>query len=31
MEYDEEKVDEYTLALLYLVTYKRQEGYDARA
>ena len=31
MEYDEGKVDEYTLALLYLVTHDRQEGYGARA
>ena len=31
MEYDEDKVDEYTLALLYLVTHNRQEGYGAKA
>jgi hypothetical protein len=31
MEFDEEKVDEYTLALLYLVTWERKEGYGARA
>ncbi len=31
MEYDEGKVDEYTLALLYLVTHDRQEGCGARA
>ncbi len=31
MEYDEEKVDEYTLALLYLVTHNREEGFGARA
>ena len=31
MEYDKNKVDEYTLALLYLVTHERQEGYGARA
>jgi hypothetical protein len=31
MEYDEEKVDEYTLALLYLVTHDREEGFGARA
>ena len=31
MEYDKDKVDEYTLALLYLVTHDRQEGYGARA
>jgi len=30
MEYDEDKVDEYTLALLYLVTHDRQEGCGAR-
>ena len=30
MEYDEEKVDEYTLALLYLVTHNREEGFGAR-
>lgn len=29
--YDEDKVDEYTLALLYLVTHERQEGFGARA
>ena len=26
MDYDEEKVDEFTLALLYLVVHERQEG-----
>ena len=31
MEYDKDKVDEFTLALLYLVTHDRQEGYGARA
>jgi len=31
VEYDEGKVDEYTLALLYLVTHDRQEGCGARA
>jgi hypothetical protein len=31
MECDEDKVDEYTLALLYLVTHDRHEGYGARA
>jgi Domain of unknown function (DUF6429) len=31
MEYDEGKVDEYTLALLYLVAQDRQDGYGARA
>ena len=31
MEYDEEKVDEITLALLYLVVHDRQEGFGARA
>ena len=31
MEYDEDKVDECTLALLYLVTHDRQEGCGARA
>jgi hypothetical protein len=31
MEYDEEKVDEYTLALLYLVTHNREKGFGARA
>jgi hypothetical protein len=31
VEYDEDKVDEYTLALLYLVTHDRHEGYGARA
>jgi len=27
MNYDEDKIDEYTLALLYLVTHQRQEGF----
>ena len=31
MEYDKDKVDEFTLALLYLVTHDHQEGYGARA
>lgn len=31
MEYDQEKVDEMTLALLYLVTTEREEGLGARA
>ena len=31
MEYDEEKIDEYTLALLYLVSHDREEGFGARA
>lgn len=31
MDFDEDKIDEYTLALLYLVTYGRHEGLGARA
>ena len=31
MDYDKEKVDEYTLALLYLVAHEREEGFGARA
>ncbi len=31
MDYNKGKVGEYTLALLYLVTYERQEGLGARA
>ena len=31
MEYDKDKVDEYTLALLYLVIHERQKVYGARA
>jgi len=31
MNYDEDKIDEYTLALLYLVTHERHEGLGARA
>ena len=31
MDYDEEKVDEYTLALLYLVVHDRQKKFGARA
>ena len=30
MDYDKDKVDEFTLALLYLVTRERQEGLGAR-
>jgi hypothetical protein len=31
MNYDEDKIDEYTLALLYLVAHERYEGMGARA
>jgi hypothetical protein len=31
MNYDEDKVDDFTLALLYLVAHEREEGYGARA
>jgi len=31
MDYDKDKVDEYTLALLLLVSHNREEGYGARA
>lgn len=31
MNFDEDKVDEFTLALLYLVTHERHEGLGARA
>ena len=31
MDYDEEKVDEFNLALLYLVVHDGQEGFGARA
>jgi hypothetical protein len=31
MDYDQDKVDEYTLALLYLVSHDRLEGSGARA
>jgi hypothetical protein len=31
MEYDEDKVDDFTLALLYLVAHEREEGFGARA
>jgi hypothetical protein len=31
MRYDEDKIDEYTLALLYLVCHERHEGMGARA
>ena len=30
MDYDKDKVDEFTLALLYLVTWERQDGLGAR-
>jgi hypothetical protein len=30
MNYDTDKIDEYTLALLYLVTHERHEGLGAR-
>ncbi|MGD9135858.1 MAG: DUF6429 family protein [Desulfobacterales bacterium] len=30
MNYDKDKVDDFTLALLYLVTWERQEGLGAR-
>ena len=30
MDYDKDKVDEYTLALIYLVTWERREGLGAR-
>jgi Domain of unknown function (DUF6429) len=30
MEYDEDKIDDFTLALLYLVTHEREEGCGAR-
>ncbi|MEJ2650018.1 MAG: DUF6429 family protein [Sedimentisphaerales bacterium] len=30
MEYDKDKVEEYTLALQYLVIHDRHEGYGAR-
>jgi len=30
MDFDEEKVDEFTLALLYLVVHNRQEEFGAR-
>jgi hypothetical protein len=31
MDYDKEKVDECTLALLYLVIHEREEDFGARA
>jgi len=31
MEHNTDKIDEYTLALLYLGTHDRQEGFGARA
>ena len=31
MEMNTEKIDDYTLALLYLVTWERKEGFGARA
>ena len=31
MDHDTDKIDEYTLALLYLGTHNRQEGFGARA
>ncbi len=31
MDYDKDKVDEYTLSLIYLVTWERREGLGARA
>jgi hypothetical protein len=31
MEYDKDKVDDFTLALLYLVVWEREEGSGARA
>ncbi len=31
MNYDEDKIDDFTLALLYLVTHEREEGCGARA
>ena len=31
MEYDEDKIDDHTLALLFLVTHNREKGYGARA
>ena len=30
MDYDKDKVDEFTLALLYLVTWERKKGLGAR-
>lgn len=31
MDFNEDKIDDYTLALLYLVTHERNEGLGARA
>ena len=31
MDYDKDKIDEYTLALLYLVAHERHEGFGAIA
>ena len=31
MEYDEDKIDDYTLALMFLVSHNPMEGYGARA
>jgi hypothetical protein len=31
MDYDKDKIDEYTLALLYLVTHERRERLGTRA
>lgn len=31
MDYDDDKIDDYTLALLYLVTWERKKGLGARA
>ena len=31
MPHDTDRIDEYTLALLYLGTHDRQEGFEARA
>jgi len=31
MDFDKEKIDEYTLALLYLVARREREGFAARA
>ena len=31
MKHDEDKIDEYTLALLYLVTHERHEGFGEKA
>lgn len=31
MDFDEDKIDEFTLALLYLVTHERHKGFGARS